>query len=142
MARHSTARPTDGKKRRFRSQASCLRGGGTRKATRPRQMRHSKRTERGIPQPHAGEAAPFPQPEQRPIECLPQEIIAASDHNADAFAEKTALKIRAAAEHAAVRGVGAIEPKGKRDAVTKKEVDFASLQRKAPSVSVRIRPNL
>ena len=43
----------------------------------------SERTDRKIAQPHVGEAAALPQPEQRPVESLPQRLVAAPHRDAD-----------------------------------------------------------
>src|SRR6185503_8610601 len=45
----------------------------------------SKRTDREIAQPQIGEAALLPDAEQRPVERLPDRVIALSDRDADAF---------------------------------------------------------
>src|SRR5262245_38873436 len=111
MARHSTARPAGVKKLRFQSQTSSLRRADTRNATPVRQMCRLERRDREITQPQFSEPAFFPQPEQRPIECLPQQIIAASNRYTDAFAKKATLKIRTPSKHAAICGIRTIEPK-------------------------------
>src|SRR5207244_1653980 len=54
------------------------------------------------------------------------------------FTEKAAFQVRAAPKHAAVRGVGSIEPEGERGAVAKKEVDLAPLHRETRGVSIGI----
>src|SRR5690242_15939176 len=85
-----------------------LRGADTRNAAASRQMRRSKRADREIAQPQVGELPFLPQPEQSPIECLSQQIIATPDRDADAFAEKPALQVRSTLEHAAVGGIGSV----------------------------------
>src|SRR6185369_7524965 len=70
----------------------------------------SIRADRKIAQPQIGEAALLPQPEQRPVERLPQQVVAPPDRDADALTEEAALDVRPAAEHAAVLRVGAVEP--------------------------------
>src|SRR5262245_29867930 len=97
----------------------------------------SERRDRKITQPQFGEPAFFPQPEQCPIECLPQQIIAASDRDTDAFAKKATLQIGTPAEHAAICGICAIEPKSERDAVAEQQVDFTAFQRKTCGIGVR-----
>ena len=47
----------------------------------------SERADREITQPQIGEAALFPDTEQRPVERLPQKIVAAPYRNADTFAD-------------------------------------------------------
>src|SRR5512141_722699 len=101
-----------------------------------------KRADREIAQPQIGEAAALPQPEQRPVERLPQQVVAALDRDADAFAEELALQERPAAEQAAIRRVGAVEPKGERNAVAEQEIDLATLEREARGGVGRIRMQL
>src|SRR5712671_6280997 len=60
-----------------------------------------KRTDRKIAQPQIGVAALFPEPEQRPVERLPQQIIALAHGDADALAEIAALDEGPAGERAA-----------------------------------------
>src|SRR6202167_360262 len=84
----------------------------------------SERADREIAQPKVGEASLFPELKQRPVQALPQEIVAAFDRNADALAEEPALQKRPAAESTAARRIGAVEPEGKRDAVVEQKVDF------------------
>src|SRR5580700_2437340 len=85
----------------------------------------SKRVDREIAQPQVGEAALLPLPEQRPVQGLPQQIVAALNRDADALAEEAALQERAAAEGATAAGVGAVEPEGERDAVAEQQIDVA-----------------
>src|SRR5215204_112756 len=61
----------------------------------------SKRTNGKIPQPQIGEAAFFPDPEQRPVQRRPQQIVALADGDADALAEIAALDKGPARERAA-----------------------------------------
>src|SRR5579885_3915091 len=91
----------------------------------------SKRADRKIAQPQIGEAAFLPQPEQAPVESLAQQVVAFLHRDADALAEIFALQEGAAAEHAAIRRIGAIEPEGERDAVAEQQIDFAALEREA-----------
>ena len=81
----------------------------------------SIRADREITQPQVGEAALLPQPEQRPVDRLAQQIVAAFDRDADALAEEAAFHIGPAAEHAAAGGVGAVEPERERDAVAEQQ---------------------
>src|SRR5580698_2525792 len=60
-----------------------------------------ERTHRKIAQPQVGIAAPFPEPEQRPVQSLPQHVIALAHGDADALAEIAALDEWTAAEGAA-----------------------------------------
>src|SRR5258708_7056236 len=110
MAKHATARPIRATMRRFQQRTSGSPGADTRNPALTRQIGASKRADREIPQPQVGVAALFPEPEQRPVERLPQQVVVAADRDADAFAEETALQIGAAAEFAAVGRVGAVEP--------------------------------
>src|SRR5262245_1358829 len=89
----------------------------------------SERADRKITQPQIGEQAAFPQAEQAPVQSETQGLVAAPDRDADAFAEVTALRERAALEHAACSRIGAVEPEGKRDAVAEQEIDVAAAQR-------------
>src|SRR5438445_9743830 len=57
----------------------------------PRNDRMSKRADGKIAEPQIGVAAFFPEPEQRPVQRLPQQIIALADRNADALAEIAAF---------------------------------------------------
>src|SRR5271166_1315735 len=88
----------------------------------------SERTDREIAQPEIGEAALFPQLEQRPVQGKPQQIVAALDGDADAFAEKAAFQKRPAAERAAAAGVRAVEPEGERNAVAEQQIDLLAPQ--------------
>src|ERR1700730_4525903 len=85
-----------------------------------------ERAHREIPQPQIGVAAFFPDPEQRPIQRLPQQIVALAHGDADALAEKTALDERPPRERAAVAGVGAVDPERQRDRIAKNEIDLAA----------------
>src|SRR5271155_3271501 len=102
----------------------------------------SKRTDREIAQPEIGEAALLPQLEQRPVQGEPQQIVAALDRDADAFAKKTAFQKRPAAKGAAAAGVRAIEPERERDAVVEQQIDLLAPQGVARRLGVGIRPNL
>src|SRR5262245_5872879 len=142
MARRSTARPADEKKRRFRLRTLLSPGADTRNAAPQRQICGSKGTNRKITQPQIGKAPPLPQSEQRPIERLSQQIVTASHCNSDAFAEKSALKVWSAPEDAAVARIRAVKPEGERHTVAKKEIDLTSLQRESRSVRIWIKTQL
>src|SRR6202011_2597548 len=90
-----------------------------------------KRAHRKIAQPQIGVAAFFPDPEQRPVQRLPQQVVALAHGDADALAEKAALDERAAGEGAAIGRVGAVDPECQRDAVAEDEVDLAAAKREA-----------
>src|SRR4051812_39890292 len=70
----------------------------------------SERTDGKIPQPQVSEAAFFPDPEQRPVQRRPQQIVALADGDADALAEIAALDKRPARERAAFARIGAVDP--------------------------------
>src|ERR1700694_3883774 len=88
-----------------------------------------KRADGKIAQPQIGVAAFFPEPEQRPVQRLPQQIIALAHGDADALAEIAALDKRAAGERAAFGGVGAVDPERQRDRVAENEITLAAAQR-------------
>src|ERR1700741_4821012 len=94
------------------------------------EMTNSERADREIMQPQIGVAAFFPDPEQRPVQRLPQQIVALAHADADALAEITALDERTAGERAAIAGVGAVDPERQRDRVAKNEIDLAAAQRR------------
>src|SRR4029079_16563678 len=85
-----------------------------------------ERTHREIAQPQIGVAAFFPDPEQRPVQRLPQQVVALANGDADPLAEIAALDERPAGEGAALGGVGAVDPERQRDAVAEDEVDLAA----------------
>src|SRR5580658_4873352 len=87
-----------------------------------------KRAHRKIAQPQIGVAAFFPDPEQRPVQRLPQQIVALAHGNADALAEIAALHERAAREGAAVARIGAVDPERQRYPVAENEIDLAAPQ--------------
>src|SRR3954454_9558385 len=97
-----------------------------------------KRANGEIAQPQIGVAAFFPQPEQRPVQRLPQQVVALAHGNADALAEIPALDEWAAAEGAALGGIGAVDPERQRDGVAENEIDLAAPQRLAERVVVRV----
>src|ERR1700733_4708701 len=85
-----------------------------------------KRAHRKIAQPQIGVAAFFPEPEQRPVQRLAQQIIALAHGDADAFAEIAALDKRAARERAAFGRISAVDPERQRDRIAEDEVDLAA----------------
>src|SRR6185312_13923546 len=90
--------------------------------------RGSKRADRKIAQPQVGVAALFPDPEQRPVQRLPEQIVALAHGNADALAEIAAFDKGAARKRAAILGGGAVDPERKREGVAEDVVDLAALQ--------------
>src|SRR6195256_3774765 len=54
-----------------------------------------ERADGKIAQPQIGVAAFFPEPEQRPVQRLPQQVVALANRDADALAEIAALDKRA-----------------------------------------------
>src|ERR1700752_355707 len=97
-----------------------------------------KRADGKIPQPQIGEAAFFPYPEQRPIQRLPQQIVALADGDADAFAEIAALDERAAREGAAFPRIGTVAPERQRDRVAEDEIDLAPPQRQPQRIVIGV----
>src|SRR6516162_8670711 len=98
----------------------------------------SERTHREIAQPQIGVAAFFPDPEQRPVQRLAQQVVALAHGDADALAEIAAFDKGAAREGAAITGVRAIDPEAERDAVAEDEIDLAAPQRRAERIVVGI----
>src|SRR5437762_3485367 len=88
-----------------------------------------KRTDREIAQPQIGVAAFFPEPEQRPVQRLAQEVVALAHGNADALAKVAAFDERPARERTAFGGVGTVDPERQRDRVAEDKVDLATPQR-------------
>src|SRR6266536_2473623 len=86
----------------------------------------SKRADGKIAQPQVGVAAFFPEPEQGPVQRLPQQIVAPADGDADALAEIAALDERAAGEGAAFGRIRAVDPERQRDRVAEDEIDLAT----------------
>src|SRR3979490_3534657 len=86
----------------------------------------SERADGKIAQPQIGEAAFFPDPEQRPVQRLPQEVVALAHADADAFAEIAAFDERPAGERAAFARVRAVDPERQRDRVAENEIDLAA----------------
>src|SRR5215471_1988176 len=101
-----------------------------------------KRADRKIAQPEIGEEALLPEAEERPIERLPQRIVAALDRDADPFAEKAALGIGAADKEAAIGGFGAVEPKRECKSVSEHEIHLPPLQGLTGGLCGRIGPDL
>src|SRR6185312_5910213 len=91
---------------------------------RPGMTGLSKRTDGKIPQPQIGVAAFFPEPEQRPVQRCPQQIVALADGDADALAEIAALDKGASREGAAFARVGAVDPERQRDRIAEDEIDL------------------
>src|SRR6202790_4851470 len=88
-----------------------------------------KRADVKVAQPQIRVAAFFPKPEQRPVQRLPQQIVALADGDADALAEIAALDKRSARERAALGGIGTVDPERQRDRVAEDEIDLATAQR-------------
>src|SRR5216683_4987674 len=84
-----------------------------------------KRADGKVAQPQIGIAAFFPEPEQRPVQRLPQQIVALADGDADALAEIAALDERPARERTAFAGISAVDPERQRDRIAKDEIDLA-----------------
>src|SRR5918995_6930544 len=101
------------------------------------QQSRSKRIDWRIAQPQVGEAAFFPQTKQRPVERKAQGVIAALNRDADTLAEIPALQERSATERATGRGIGAVDPERKRQAVAEQEVHFVLAQRSARGLGIR-----
>src|SRR5579864_4046532 len=97
-----------------------------------------ERTDREIAQPEIGVAALFPKPEQRPVQGLPQQIIALAHGNPDSLAEIAAFDEGTAGERAALSRITAVDPEPKRDRIAENEIDLATPQRRAQAVVVGI----
>src|SRR5580698_9647575 len=97
-----------------------------------------KRAHRKIAQPQIRVAAFFPDPEQRPVQRLPQQVVALAHGDADALAEIAALDERAARERAAIGRIGAVDPERQRDPIAENEVDLATAQRRPQRLVVGI----
>src|ERR1041385_4080154 len=89
----------------------------------------SERPDRKIPQHQIGVAALFPQAEQRPVQRLPQQVIALAYRNPDTLAEIAAFDERTAAEGAALGRIGAVDPERQRNGVAENKIDVAAAQR-------------
>src|SRR5882757_1894310 len=96
----------------------------------------SERADRKIAQPQIGVAAFFPDPEQRPVQRLPQQVVALAHGDANALAEIAALDERPTREGAAIAGIGAVDPERQRDRVAKDEIDLAAPQSQPRGVVV------
>src|SRR6201987_3930308 len=94
-----------------------------------RNLKLLERAHRKIAQPQIGVAAFFPDPEQRPVQRLAQEIVALAHRDADALAEIAALDERPAGEGAAFTRIRAVDPEGERDGVAEDQVDLAAAKR-------------
>src|ERR1700759_4663812 len=90
---------------------------------------HLERADGEIAQPQIGVAAFFPEPEQRPVQRLPQQVVAFAHRDSNSLAEIPALDERAAAEGAALARIGAVDPERQRDRIAKDEIDLAAPQR-------------
>src|SRR3954469_21032785 len=88
----------------------------------------SERADRKIAQPQIGIAAFFPEPEQRPVQRLAQQVVALAHGDPDALAEIAALDERSAAEGATIAGISAVDPERQRNRVAEDEVNFAAAQ--------------
>src|SRR5947209_13890201 len=88
-----------------------------------------ERADGKIAQPQIGVAAFFPQPEQRPVQRLPQQVVAFAHRDPDALAKIPAFDERSAAEGAAFGRIGAVDPERERDRVAKDKIDLAAPQR-------------
>src|ERR1700686_1666306 len=106
---------------------SALRFGVMGPGSRPGRQ-YLERAYRKIAQPQIGVAAFFPDPEQRPVQRLPQQVVALAHADADALAEIAALDKRPARERAAVAGIGAVDPEPQRDRIAEKEIDLPTPQ--------------
>src|SRR5436305_10485134 len=69
-----------------------------------------ERADGKIAQPQIGVAAFFPEPKQRPVQRLPQQVVAFAHRDSNALAEIPALDERTAAEGAALGRIGAVDP--------------------------------
>src|SRR5256885_14896265 len=97
-----------------------------------------KRADGEIPQPQIGVAAFFPDTKQRPVQRLPQQVVALAHGDADTLAEIAALDKRPAAERAAFAGIRAVDPEGQRDRIAEYEIDLTAPQRQPQRVVIRI----
>src|SRR6201997_3712724 len=103
---------------------------------------NSKRADRKITQPQIRKAALLPIPKQGPVQSLPQQIIAAFDDDAHAFAKIAAFEVGTAAEYAAAGGIGTVEPERQRDAVAEQQIDILVAERLARGFRIGIGPYL
>src|ERR1700728_4470404 len=77
-------------------------GSGATAPARNDEAGNLERTDGKIAQPQVGVAAFFPDPEQRPVQRLPQQVVALAHGNPDALAEIAALDEGSAREGAAI----------------------------------------
>src|SRR5437870_10932757 len=84
-----------------------LRSGANAPSRNDRAWDFLKRADGKIAQPQIGVAAFFPDTKQRPVQRLPQQVVALAHGDADALAEIAALDKRPAREGAAFAGIGA-----------------------------------
>src|ERR1700704_812496 len=87
-----------------------------------------ERADGKIAQPQIGVAAFFPKPEQRPVQRLPQQVVAFPHRDSNALAEIPAFDERSAAEGAALARIGAVDPERQRDGIAENEIDLAAPQ--------------
>src|SRR5690349_19504273 len=99
---------------------------------------NSERAHREITQPQIGVAALFPDAEQRPVQRLPEQVVALAHGDADALAEEAALDEGAAREGATIGGIGAVDPEGERDGIAEDEIDLAAAEREPQRLVIRI----
>src|SRR6202034_729522 len=76
-----------------------------------------KRADREIAQPQIGVTASFPKPEQRPVQRLPQQVVALAHGNSDTLAEIAAFDKGPARERTTIGRVGAVDPERQRDRI-------------------------
>src|ERR1700742_5321527 len=99
--------------------------GGRTSLCPPYEVTSSERADRKIMQPQIGVAAFFPDPEQRPVQRLSQQVVALAHGDADALAEIAAFDEWAAGKGATIAGIGAVDPECQRNAVAEDEIDLA-----------------
>src|SRR4029077_6927450 len=96
-----------------------------------------ERTDRKIAQPQIGVAALFPKPEQRPVQRLPQQVVALAHRNPDALAEIAALDEGPARKGATLGRIGAVDPERQRNRVAENEIDLAAPQARTQALVIR-----
>src|SRR5207237_9027641 len=111
-----------------------LRSGANAPSRNDRAWDFLKRADGEIPQPQIGIAAFFPDAKQRPVQRLPQQVVALAHGDADALAEIAALDKRPARERAAFAGICAVDPERQRNRVAKTEVALTARQRRPQRV--------
>src|SRR5688572_14731890 len=102
----------------------------------------SEWADRKIAKPQVGEAALLPDPEQRPVEAEPHDVIAFLDRDPDALSEVAAVEIGPATEGATVLRIGAVEPESERYSIPEQQVDVAAPEREPGHLVVRIGKHL